>query len=63
MFYDRVAETPAAEAYRYPTDDGWESVTWGETGEKVRTYAAGLLALGILPQSLMGLCLLAIQTL
>ncbi len=50
MFYDRVAETPAAEAYRYPTDDGWESVTWGETGEKVRTYAAGLLALGILPE-------------
>lgn len=47
MFYDRVAATPDAEAYRFPTHEGWASVTWAETGKTVRTLAAGLLALGI----------------
>jgi long-chain acyl-CoA synthetase len=51
MFYDRVAETPDAEAYRYPSGDNeWPSVSWRETGERVRTWAAGLLALGVQPQ-------------
>ena len=47
MFYDRVAATPDAEAYRFPTPRGWESVSWAQAGETVRTLAAGLLALGI----------------
>ena len=47
MFYNRVAETPDAEAYRFPTPEGWESVTWADTGKTVRTLAAGLLALGV----------------
>ncbi|MFC4785030.1 AMP-dependent synthetase/ligase [Nocardioides sp. MAHUQ-72] len=47
LFYDRVAATPDAEAFRYPTPRGWESVTWARTGETVRTLAAGLLAMGI----------------
>ncbi len=47
MFYDRVAATPTREAYRFPTERGWESMTWGQAGEEVRTLAAGLLALGI----------------
>ncbi|HEV7203360.1 MAG TPA: long-chain fatty acid--CoA ligase [Jatrophihabitans sp.] len=50
MFYDRVAATPHAEAYRYPTGDGWTSITWARTAETVRTTAAGLLALGIQPE-------------
>ncbi|GAA1143253.1 AMP-dependent synthetase/ligase [Nocardioides aquiterrae] len=50
MLLDRVAATPDAEAYRFPMDDHWESVTWGQTGEIVRTLAAGLLALGIRPE-------------
>ena len=50
MFYDRVAATPHAEAFRYPTAGGWASVTWAQTAETVRTMAAGLLALGILPE-------------
>ena len=47
MLYDRVAATPGAEAFRFPTEQGWKSVTWEQTGETVRTLAAGLLALGI----------------
>ena len=50
MFYDRVAATPDAEAFRFPTDDGWASVTWRQTAETVQTMAAGLLALGIQPE-------------
>jgi long-chain acyl-CoA synthetase len=50
MFYDRVAATPHAEAFRHPTAAGWASVTWAQTSETVRTMAAGLLALGIRPK-------------
>jgi long-chain acyl-CoA synthetase len=50
MFYDRVAATPSAEAFRYPVPGGWESVTWGQAADTVTTVAAGLLALGIGPQ-------------
>ena len=50
LFYDRVAATPSAEAFRHPVGGGWESVTWGQAAETVRTLAAGLLALGIGPQ-------------
>ena len=35
MFLDRVAATPGNEAYRRPVGDSWESMTWGETGERV----------------------------
>jgi long-chain acyl-CoA synthetase len=50
MFLDRVAETPASEAYRYPDGPGWESVTWRETGDRVIEIAAGLVALGVAPE-------------
>ncbi|KRF37619.1 AMP-dependent synthetase/ligase [Nocardioides sp. Soil805] len=50
LFADRVAATPDVEAYRFPTDDGWASVTWAETDQTVRLMAAGLLALGIRPE-------------
>jgi long-chain acyl-CoA synthetase len=50
MFRDRVAATPDREAYRFPGDSGWQSVTWRETREAVDVLAAGLLALGIRPE-------------
>ena len=50
MFLDRVARTPDREAYRRPVGDGWESTTWGQTGERVQDLAAGLLDLGVKPE-------------
>src|SRR5205085_4235714 len=50
MFFDRVGATPAREAYRYPDGDDWVSVTWGQTGDRVRRIAAGLIALGVEPE-------------
>jgi long-chain acyl-CoA synthetase len=50
MFLDRVAATPAGEAYRRPVGAGWESITWGATGERVQDLAAGLLDLGVQPE-------------
>ena len=50
MFYDRVAASPDAEAFRYPVDGEWTSVTWRQAAETVRATAAGLLALGIQPE-------------
>ena len=50
MFLDRVAATPHTEAFRYPQEHSWESVTWQQVGERVHQIAAGLIALGIAPQ-------------
>ncbi len=55
MLTDRVAASPAAEAFRWarPGPDGtetWESMTWARTGERVTELAAGLLALGLRPE-------------
>ncbi|MFY1676834.1 MULTISPECIES: AMP-dependent synthetase/ligase [unclassified Streptomyces] len=57
LFLERVAATPDAEAYRYPVPpaagegpDDWESLSWGEAGERVCAIAAGLIELGVLPE-------------
>ncbi len=50
MFLDRVAATPHAEAFRYPQDHAWDSVTWQQVGERVTNIAGGLIALGIAPE-------------
>ena len=50
LFVDRVAATPQAEAFRYPLDDGWSSVTWQQVDDRVRLISAGLIALGIAPE-------------
>ncbi len=58
LFLSRVEATPDREAYRYPVaaDDGapgaevWRSLTWSGTGERVKSIAAGLLALGLRPE-------------
>jgi len=47
LFVDRVAQMPAAEAFRFPRGADWESVTWSQVDARVRQIAAGLVALGI----------------
>ncbi|HRD11288.1 MAG TPA: long-chain fatty acid--CoA ligase [Mycobacterium sp.] len=47
MFLDRVAATPSTEAFRYPDNGGWTSVTWSQVGDRVELIAAGLISLGI----------------
>jgi long-chain acyl-CoA synthetase len=43
----RVHDTPDREAYRYPVGDQWRSMTWRQTGERIKAIAAGLLSLGL----------------
>jgi long-chain acyl-CoA synthetase len=50
LFYERVAASRDLEAFRYPADAAWASVTWGQAAETVTVTAAGLLALGIGPE-------------
>ena len=50
LFVNRVAASPNAEAFRYPVDHDWESVTWRQVDERVRLICAGLIALGINPE-------------
>lgn len=51
LFYDRVAASGGAEAFRRPTEDGgWTSVTWAQAADAVTVTAAGLLALGLRPE-------------
>lgn len=50
LFVDRVAASPRSEAFRFLRGDEWTSVTWSEVGDRVRTLAAGLIALGIEPE-------------
>jgi long-chain acyl-CoA synthetase len=47
LFLERVGKTPAAEAFRYPIDGGWRSLTWTDTEARVRAIASGLRALGV----------------
>jgi long-chain acyl-CoA synthetase len=47
MLVHRVAATPDREAFRYPTDPGWASLTWREVGDRVRAIASGLRSLGL----------------
>jgi long-chain acyl-CoA synthetase len=51
LFYSRVDADPAREAFRAPTPgNGWESWSWGRSGERVTDLAAGFLALGLQPE-------------
>jgi long-chain acyl-CoA synthetase len=55
LFLDRVELTPDWEAFRRPTNPGWQSYTWGETGIIVQDWAAGLIALGVEPEQRVGI--------
>lgn len=52
LFFDRVSATPDGAAYSFPVGeaDAWETVTWSQTGDRVSRIAAGLVALGVLPE-------------
>jgi long-chain acyl-CoA synthetase len=48
LFRNRVAETPDATAFLFPdASDEWQSLTWGQTRDRVYDLAAGLIALGV----------------
>ncbi len=55
LFWDRVAESQDLEAFRYPRGEAWESVTWKQTGDRVRSLAAGLLSLGLESEQRVGI--------
>jgi long-chain acyl-CoA synthetase len=50
LFLERVGRTPEAEAFRYPLDGRWESLTWAATEARVRAVSGGLRALGVVPE-------------
>ena len=50
LFLDRVTATPTREAFRYPVDDQWCSMTWRQVNERVRLIAAALASLGVEPE-------------
>src|SRR6185436_2706523 len=47
LFAERVQATPDREAYRYPVGEEWRSMTWRQSGERIKAIAAGLLSLGL----------------
>ncbi|WGX98926.1 long-chain fatty acid--CoA ligase [Nocardioides sp. L-11A] len=55
QFLDRVEKSADREAFRFPRGDAWESVTWRQAGDRVRRLAAGLLALGLVPEQRVGI--------
>jgi len=55
QFLDRVAASGPREAFRFPRGEAWESVTWTQTGDQVRRFAAGLLSLGLEPEQRVGI--------
>jgi long-chain acyl-CoA synthetase len=55
LFLDRVEATPDKEAFRYPKDGEWVSVSWRDTVTRVESLAAGLLALGVAPEQRVGI--------
>ena len=55
LFLQRVEASADKEAFRYPENGGWTSVTWKQTAERVDALAAGLLALGLAAEDRIGI--------
>ncbi len=55
QFLDRVETSGAREAFSFPSGEGWESVTWAQTGDRVSQIAGGLLALGLESEQRVGI--------
>ena len=48
MFNERVKSTPDVRAFQFPKgEDGWQWMTWAETGARVHAVALGLRQLGL----------------
>jgi long-chain acyl-CoA synthetase len=50
MFLDRVTASGTKDAFRYPEDGGWTTLTWNQTRDRVYRIAAGLIDLGVAPE-------------
>jgi long-chain acyl-CoA synthetase len=50
LFLERVGKSPDDEAFRYPVNGGWKSLTWSATEARVRAIASGLRALGVVDE-------------
>lgn len=55
LFLHRVEASADREAFRYPDNGKWVSVTWKQAAERVESLAAGLLALGVAPEDRIGI--------
>ena len=55
LFLNRVEASADKEAFRYPDENGWTSVTWKQAAERVEALAAGLLSLGVEPEDRIGI--------
>ncbi|OLT34269.1 hypothetical protein BJF82_14755 [Kytococcus sp. CUA-901] len=50
LLRERVAATPAADAFLYPEGESWTALTWSQTGDRAYALAAGLIELGVQPE-------------
>jgi long-chain acyl-CoA synthetase len=55
MFRHRIEEMPEREAFRFPVNDSWQSLTWQQTAERVSAIAAGIVSLGVKPEERCGI--------
>jgi long-chain acyl-CoA synthetase len=55
LFLQRVEASGDREAFRYPENGKWTSVTWKEAAERVEVLAAGLLSLGVAAEDRVGI--------
>ena len=55
LFCEKEKNTPNAPFLRQPFGDQWEVYTWGETGQMVRKFAAGLKSMGLKENAHIGL--------
>jgi long-chain acyl-CoA synthetase len=55
MFLNRVEASGDKEAFRYPENGDWTSITWKQTSERVEALAAGLLSLGVEAEDRIGI--------
>ena len=47
LFLERVRATPDAPAFLHPENGAWKTLSWRETGRRVRELSCGLLSLGL----------------
>jgi long-chain acyl-CoA synthetase len=55
LFLQRVEASGDNEAFRYPENGKWISVTWKQAAERVEALAAGLLSLGVEAEDRVGI--------